>query len=334
MVTRRFLALSICVMTALCHTHSNAQESDVPTTSVMVMIDNISPEGGVALTPVWVGFHNGNFDSYNGGLPALEALERVAEDGDNSVISLQFNDFDPVLGGYTFIDNSGETPASALVRTGDPADLFRQDGNVGGAPILPGQSAIATFDNVQIDGSNDFFSYAAMVLPTNDFFVANGSPVAHDLSGILSGGGTISFFIGTPEGGVNDAGTEAEDFESSAGNGLFPGRNLPAGQGGPNEGETTSEPIANVTGEAFADFQLAPRGVQRAIRLLEFKIKKLERIARVLRNIRARDRITRLVSALEEKLESLQSSVIDVDEFDFNAYENGIGLVTIVAVPN
>ena len=224
MVMRRFLILSIGMMAALCSTNSDGQESDVPTTSVLVMIDNIAPEGGVALTPVWVGFHNGNFDSYNGGLPALEALERVAEDGNNSLISSQFNDFDPSLGGYTFIDNSGEAPASALVRTGDLSDLFRQDATLGSAPLLPGGSAMAEFE-VQTDGSNDFFSYAAMVLPTNDFFVANGSPVAHDLSGILTNGGTISFFIGTPEGGVNDAGTEEEDFESSAGNGLFPGRN-------------------------------------------------------------------------------------------------------------
>ncbi|MEO1526529.1 MAG: spondin domain-containing protein [Planctomycetota bacterium] len=297
------------------------------------MIDNIAPEGGVALTPVWVGFHNGNFDSYNGGLTSLEALERVAEDGDNGLISTQFNDFDPELGGYTFIDNSGDSPVSALVRTGDLSDLFRQDATLGAAPLLPGDSAMAEF-NLQVDGSNDFFSYASMVLPTNDFFVANGNPTAHDLSGILSDGGSISFFIGTPEGGVNDAGTEAEDFNSSAGNPLFPGRNLPAGQGGPNEGTTTTEPIANVNGKAFADFQLAPRGVERAIRILNLKIKKLERLSRYLRSRSSRARIARLIAALEQRVEALEAKVIDVDGLDFNDYENGIGMVTIVAVPN
>ncbi|MEL6106707.1 MAG: spondin domain-containing protein [Planctomycetota bacterium] len=297
------------------------------------MIDNIAPEGGVALTPVWVGFHNGNFDSYNGGLPALEALERVAEDGNNALLSAQFNDFDPNLGGYTFIDNSGPAPVSALVRTGDLSDLFRQDATLGSSPLLPGDSAMAEF-NVQVDGTNDFFSYAAMVLPTNDFFVANGNPVARDLSGILTDGGTISFFIGTPEGGVNDAGTEDEDFEGSAGNGLFPGRNLPAGQSRPNVGTTTEEPITNVTGEAFADFQLAPRGVERAIRILNLKIKKLERLSSFLRSRSARARTARLISALEDRVEELESKVIDVDGLDFNEYENGIGMVTIVAIPN
>jgi len=94
---------------------------------VEVTIENIAPENGVVLTPVWVGFHSGSFDSYNGGLTSLEGLERVAEDGNNSVISQQFLDFNRNRGGYTYVDNSGSSPVSALVRTGDLTDRFRQD---------------------------------------------------------------------------------------------------------------------------------------------------------------------------------------------------------------
>lgn len=333
MVAKHFLAVCISSFAWLLSNAVNAQDEGGSTTSVMVMIDNIAPKGGVALTPVWVGFHSGSFDSYNGGLTSLPGLERVAEDGNNSLLSSQFNDFDPVLGGYTYIDTSGAEPRSALVRTGDSSDLFRQDATLGGAPLLPGDSALASFD-LQVDGSNDFFSYASMVLPTNDFFVANGSPTAHNIGELLRAGGSTSFFIGTPNGGVNDAGTEAEDFQSSAGNGLFPGRNLPAGQGGPNAGTTTSEPIANVTGKAFAEFELAPASVRRLIRLFELKIQKLEKLKKIIRNRRSRARLARLIQALEARVDSLRAQVIDVDGLDFNDYENGIGMVTIVAVPN
>lgn len=226
---------------------------------VRVTITNIAPKNGVAITPPWIGLHSGSFDSYNGGLRSLRPLERVAEDGNNRRLSVRFNDFNPYRGGYTFIDNSGPYPASRLVRTGDLSDRYRVDATVGSAPLLPGQSVSHVF-NARDDGSNDFLSYVSMVLPSNDYFLANGSPVAHNIGSLLdSRRGRIRFFIGTPEGGVNDAGTETDNFRFSAGNGLFPHRGLPAGQSRPNSGRITSEPIANVTGPAFDDFY--PRGV-------------------------------------------------------------------------
>jgi hypothetical protein len=107
---------------------------------------------------------------------------------------------------------------------------------------------------IDIDGSNRYFSYGTMVIPSNDFFLANGNPVAHDLMSLYDGQGSISFLIGTP-GSVNDAGTEEEDFAFSAGNPLFPGRSLPAGQMGPNLGPPDSTTaIHNVLGSPFAGF--------------------------------------------------------------------------------
>ena len=232
---------------------TSAQE----TAMVTVTVENIAPQNGVAITPVWVGFHSGSFDSYNGGLTSLPGLERLAEDGNTSLISSQFLDFDPLQGGYTYIDTSAGFPESRLVRTGDRSDEFRQDATLGAAPLQPGQSASQVFE-LRTDGSNDFFSYASMVLPTNDFFIANGSPVAHSVSDILSSGGELSFFIGTPNGGANDAGTETENFAFSAGNPLFPGRRLPLGQSGPDQGQAVSEPIANVIGDPFVNFVTPP----------------------------------------------------------------------------
>ena len=223
---------------------------------VVVTIENLAPSNGVAITPVWVGFHSGSFDSYNGGLGAQPGLERVAEDGNTNVVSSQFLDFDAANGGYTYVDNSG-TPANALVRTGDLTDQNRVDGTIGSAtgppPIAPGGSASQQF-SLQIDGSNRYFSYLSMVLPSNDFFVANGNPLAHDLASLYDGDGEISFLIGAP-GTVNDAGTEEEDFDFTAANGLFPGRGLPAGQGGPDQGPAdASTVITNVAGDAYAGF--------------------------------------------------------------------------------
>lgn len=296
---------------------------------VEVTIENIAPENGVVLTPVWVGFHSGSFDSYNGGLTSLEGLERVAEDGNNSVISQQFLDFNRNRGGYTYVDNSGSSPVSALVRTGDLTDRFRQDATVSAAPLAPGQTATQSF-MLRNDGSNDFFSYVSMVLPTNDFFVANGSPVAHDISGILSNGGEISFFIGTPDGGVNDAGTERENFRFSAGNGLFPNRNLPAGQSGPNVGQSRMLPIANVVGNAFENFRLASLRNRARIMVRQAFT---ERTIRLLSRSNFRGIFNRVINRLRRNLRSfIARNSIDVDGLNFNEYEDGIARVTIRVV--
>ena len=246
------LVLTLSLILASCPCMEVYGQGGLPIKTA-VRIKNIAPTEGVAITPVWVGFHSGNFDSYNGGLLALPGLERIAEDGNATLISQQFLDVDAQQGGYTYINNVDGVATSELVRTQDLNDAFRQDATVGSAPLLPGQAAVAEFALLD-NGANNYFSYVSMVLPTNDFFIANGNPLAHSISSILADGGEISFFIGTPNGGVNDAGTEIESFEFSAGNPLFPNRNLPAGQTGPDQGPSTSLPIANVIGFPFTDF--------------------------------------------------------------------------------
>ncbi len=198
-----------------------------------VTIQNNSPAGGVALTPVWVGFHNGTFDSYDGGSPAAGSLELLAELGQTGPISDVF--------------------AGTLI--GDPIDGRVQGAIAAGGPIMAGGSASQVF-NVDDGGANTYFSYAAMVLPSNDFFVANGNPFAHDLSTLLSGAATtISFNIGTI-GTVNDAGTEVNDFAFSPGN---PIAGIPAGDapGGVVEGGVITNVVA---ADPFAGF-LTPPGI-------------------------------------------------------------------------
>ncbi|MDJ0729201.1 MAG: spondin domain-containing protein [Crocosphaera sp.] len=192
--------------------------------TLRVEVENIGPDGGVTLTPVWVGFHDGSFDSYNGGLPSERGLEQIAEDGLADIVSQDFRD------NLTYIDNSSGTPVSGVFPSAQVGT--RVDGSIGSGPITPGNSAMSMFE-VVADDSNRWFSYLSMVLPSSDYYVANGNPVQWDLLPLFTGDETsISFNVGLA-GTVNDAGTEVNDFDTSAGNGLFgiPGGQTAAGQG-------------------------------------------------------------------------------------------------------
>lgn len=224
--------------------------------TVRVTIENLAPTNGVAITPVWVGFHNGNFDTYDSGEAAGRAttgLERIAEDGDVGQITADFGN------GMTYVNGSGVNETTTA--TGSTSN--RVQGTIGSMsgppPLLPGQSNSMNF-MLEADGTNQYFSYASMVIASNDFFIANGNATGIDISSILSNTGeSVSFFIGAP-GSVNDAGTEADDgtvgtdggFHTSAGNGLF---GIAGGQTGPNQG--ADDPFAfirNITGDPYGNF--------------------------------------------------------------------------------
>lgn len=217
---------------------------------VQVEVTNVGPTGGVFITPLWVGFHDGSFDSYDNGLAVQEGLERVAEDGSTGTISTDF------LGGYTYIDGGVSAKVMTAQTTG------RVDGTIaspsGPPPIAPGETVSQDF-TIDANGSNRYFSYASMVLPSNDFFVANGNATAHDLVSLYSApvGTEITFFIGQT---VNDAGTEVEDFAFSAANGLFPQLSIGSGQGGPNTGADENGVVTTVAGSPFDGFLNTPAG--------------------------------------------------------------------------
>ena len=204
---------------------------------VQVTVTSNVPTGGVAITPVWVGFHNGSFDSYDGGAAAAGSLEALAELGMTGPISDVF--------------------AGTLV--GDPVDGRVQGAIADGGPIFNGGAPSMTFA-LDDGGANNYFSYAAMVLPSNDFFIANGNPTAHDLSSLLSGAvNTISFNVGTV-GTVNDAGTENNDFAFSPNPPPF---GLPAGDA--PGGEAGEGVITSVVGDPFAGFANIPLGFDTSI---------------------------------------------------------------------
>ena len=191
-----------------------------------VSIANNAPVGGVYLTPLWVGFHDGSFDSYDGGTPSSPGLEQIAEDGNAAGISTEF---------------ATQTGGAGV------------DGSVAGL-LAPGATNSQSFV-IDSDSGNVYFSYVSMVLPSSDYYVANGNPFAHSIASLLAnGGGSLSFNIGLP-GTVNDAGTEINNFWTSAGNGLFAGTGLEdGGQSGPNQGADENGVNANVIGDPFSNF--------------------------------------------------------------------------------
>lgn len=147
---------------------------------VEVTIENLAPADGNLLTPVWVGFHDGTFDSYDGGAPLRGTVERIAEDGDTVPLTDEF----------------------AL-------DFGTPQGTIPGpnGPIFPGDTATMIFD---LDADADrYFSYVSMVIPSNDAFVANGNPLAHRVFDV-DGNFTPTTFV-IHGGDVLDAGTEVND---------------------------------------------------------------------------------------------------------------------------
>lgn len=113
------------------------------------------------------------------------ALESLAEDGAVALISQDFTD-------------SGAGVFQAAVRSTSSPPV-----------ISPGQSATLDFDVTEdVDGPL-YFSYASMVLPSNDAFVANGNPLAHTILSASGKFSNLSFIVAGSQ--VLDAGTEVND---------------------------------------------------------------------------------------------------------------------------
>ena len=170
---------------------------------VTVTVESLTPESGGVATPVWVAFQDGGFDLYDLGTAASPALERLAEDGNFDPLSADF-----LASGAGSVDGA----------------VFGPD-----APVFfSGQSSSTTFELDPTDPMQRYFTYASMVIPSNDAFVANGDPLAHP---IFDGAGNFlgADFIVTGH-QVRDAGTEVND-EVPANTAFF-------GQAAPDTGDT------------------------------------------------------------------------------------------------
>lgn len=159
-----------------------------------VTFENLSELGGLAQTPVFVGVHNGNFEVARAGGVASDfgGLELIAEDGDPSELVARFE---------------SETGNDATV-------IFAPDGFAGAPVFEPGESVLEAFD-VSDPQRNRFFSFASMVIPSNDAFIANLDPRGIELfdrSGNFTGARTITLYGQD----IWDAGTEVNQVGGGA----------------------------------------------------------------------------------------------------------------------
>jgi hypothetical protein len=180
----------------------------------------VEAPSNVGLAPALLAFHDGSVDFFDTGSNASAGLESLAEVGDTSVLQ------------------------GSLAASVDAITIAN------GGPFLPGSSN--TMD-LTINDANTNLSFAAMILPSNDWFIGNNASL--DISSLVgaANGTSLSFDFGR----VYDAGTELEDFAFSPGNGII-GIDTMSTPGG---GTSTSNPIALVGGaDPFGAFLNASPG--------------------------------------------------------------------------
>ena len=148
-----------------------------------VTFENLQGTDGFSLTPAWIGFHDGTFDIFSPGSSADgRGIQTVAETGAIGDLSAEFE-----FAGFA---------------ASDEGVLAQPDGFAGAPVVEPGETA-----TVIITTDNDFFSYASMIIPSNDTFIGNGNPMAFDVSGLTVGGSPLLFDVTQ----FWDAGTEFND---------------------------------------------------------------------------------------------------------------------------
>lgn len=130
---------ALATLFALC---GSAQAAVV---TVTVTVQNLAPANSISFAPLHVGFNNGSFDAFNQGSAATAPIVSVAEGGAGGAWQAAFAAADP-----------GATR-----------------GTIGGL-LVPGASNSAVF-SVDTD-LNPFFTFAAMAVPSNDFFIGNDDP--------------------------------------------------------------------------------------------------------------------------------------------------------------
>ncbi|GAB4185931.1 MAG: hypothetical protein Tsb002_10000 [Wenzhouxiangellaceae bacterium] len=209
-----------------------ASTASAEQTRVRVTIENVAPQQATFVTPVWIGLHDGvGFDTYNGGTPAdsrplagSRAMEALCEDGNNTPISDDFTQLQPL---------------------GLQAVLPGPNG-----PIAPGDITSASFIVDNLDPATRYFTYASMVIPSNDFCLSNGNPQAHPLFDDNGDWVAQSFFVSGAE--TLDAGTEINDE--------LPENTAFFGQQNPDTGEVENGLIGTLGSDRPGISGFLPRG--------------------------------------------------------------------------
>jgi len=152
---------------------------------IEVTVTNLATDDGFLLTPVFLATQNGVYDIFDVGSAASENLERLAEDGITS-----------------------ERIAAAL-GSGGVGEAQATEGG----PLAPGATRSLTFYADPDNPLTRYLSYASMVIPSNDAFIGNDSPLDLDLfddsGNLITRVGDEVYIVSGDE--VWDAGTEVND---------------------------------------------------------------------------------------------------------------------------
>ncbi len=193
--------------------------------TIQVSFTNLAPQGGTWIMRPWVGFHDGNYQTFTVGQTASEGVRHIAEDGlvGDPNNALPPHDGCPYPGGTCQFQSFPLYP-----NHGPEASI--------GNPTAPGQTISRIFNVDPTDPNNRFLSYLVMIVPSNDAFF--GTDSAHpvqlfDSSGNFLGSKTFTIFGSN----ILDAGTEA-NTESASDTAFF-------GQTVPGTG-THPDPISSV----------------------------------------------------------------------------------------
>lgn len=148
---------------------------------IQITVTNDQPGGGFALAPVWFGVQNGSFTAFTPGQTASSQIATLAQFGNTAPLT-------------TLFDASGAGVDTTLTSGG----MLPQ--------FLPGQSN-STILNVANPGVDQFLSFAGMVVPSNDFFMGNATPLQiFNPDGSFKGPMTIQIYGS----GIWDSDTEAQ----------------------------------------------------------------------------------------------------------------------------
>ena len=149
-----FTTLGLCLVSAV----ASAQVQQVT-----VSIENIAPIDTVSFAPLRLGFHSNVFDAFDIGATAGPAIISVAEGGSGDVWLADFAAADTTAVVGSVVNGGPSIPA-----------LNAGVGNSFNS------TATATF---AVDPSvNPYFTFATMVVPSNDLFLGNDSAITLFLS--------------------------------------------------------------------------------------------------------------------------------------------------------
>ena len=158
---------------------SLALPAQAASVQVKVTVENLAPTNSLAFAPLHLGFHGGSFDVFDIGQTAGAEIIGIAEGGSNALWAPAFQAADP----------------NAVL------------GSILPAGIIGGETASATF--VVDSAVNPYFSFAAMVLPSNDFFIANDDPMQYRLFDANGNLNLSSITLKSTD--IWDAGSEVHD---------------------------------------------------------------------------------------------------------------------------